>query len=199
MPTARDDLLAAAAAAQRADEALHDAVRAARAAGMSWQEVGDLLGTSRQAAHQRFRGHDDGRSAGSSAPVAPETVARSTLEALLAGDVHGVRRALTSTARRTLTADLLGDLADDVTEVLGPGPRIGPTRRHRTDGAVVPDRTVPDGQAVVVRAEVSAGALPSSEEPAGHLAPLVAHVLVGRTGRVAGLSLRAVAHESWPL
>ncbi|GAB3156846.1 hypothetical protein GCM10027258_64030 [Amycolatopsis stemonae] len=37
-----------------AEATLRDAVDAARAAGHTWQEIGDLLGTSRQAAFQRF-------------------------------------------------------------------------------------------------------------------------------------------------
>lgn len=37
-----------------AEAELRDAVDAARAAGHTWQEIGDLLGTSRQAAFQRF-------------------------------------------------------------------------------------------------------------------------------------------------
>jgi Protein of unknown function (DUF3887) len=39
-----------------AEAALQDAVDRARAAGQSWREIGDVLGTSRQAAFQRF-GH----------------------------------------------------------------------------------------------------------------------------------------------
>ncbi|MFD5824658.1 DUF3887 domain-containing protein [Lentzea sp. NPDC060358] len=37
-----------------AEARLRDAVEAAREAGHTWQEIGDLLGTSRQAAFQRF-------------------------------------------------------------------------------------------------------------------------------------------------
>lgn len=37
-----------------AEGTLRDAVDVARAAGHTWQEIGDLLGTSRQAAFQRF-------------------------------------------------------------------------------------------------------------------------------------------------
>lgn len=37
-----------------AEATLRDAVDAARAAGHTWQEIGNLLGTSRQAAFQRF-------------------------------------------------------------------------------------------------------------------------------------------------
>lgn len=46
---------AAALAAARAADELTDAVRAARAAGVSWRKVGLLVGTSGQAAHERWR------------------------------------------------------------------------------------------------------------------------------------------------
>lgn len=53
-----DDGLGAVAAAQDrardAEEALRQAVEQARTAGHTWQEIGDVLGTSRQAAFQRF-------------------------------------------------------------------------------------------------------------------------------------------------
>lgn len=37
-----------------AERELDHAVTAARAAGVSWQRIGDAVGTSRQAAHQRW-------------------------------------------------------------------------------------------------------------------------------------------------
>ena len=40
--------------AQQAEEALRASVEDARSAGHTWQEIGDVLGTSRQAAFQRF-------------------------------------------------------------------------------------------------------------------------------------------------
>lgn len=43
------------------DQVLHDSVEAARASQVSWQQVGDILGISRQAAFQRFRNPDDPR------------------------------------------------------------------------------------------------------------------------------------------
>jgi hypothetical protein len=52
------DLLAAVAealaAVRGAEERLRDAVDAARSSGRTWAEIGDVLGTSRQAAFQRF-------------------------------------------------------------------------------------------------------------------------------------------------
>jgi hypothetical protein len=38
----------------RSEQALLDAVTTARANGMTWQRLGELLGTSAQAAHQRY-------------------------------------------------------------------------------------------------------------------------------------------------
>lgn len=38
-----------------AEEALADAVRLARSGGASWSQIGDIVGTTRQAAHQRWR------------------------------------------------------------------------------------------------------------------------------------------------
>jgi hypothetical protein len=48
------ELVGAATALAHAEEGVVRAVRAARGAGASWAEVGDALGTSRQAAQQRF-------------------------------------------------------------------------------------------------------------------------------------------------
>jgi hypothetical protein len=48
------ELLAAATELARAEALVDRAVRAARGAGASWAEVGAALGTSRQAAQQRF-------------------------------------------------------------------------------------------------------------------------------------------------
>jgi hypothetical protein len=45
---------AARVGAEEADRLLHDAVTRARRAGHSWEAIGALLGTSRQAAQQRF-------------------------------------------------------------------------------------------------------------------------------------------------
>jgi hypothetical protein len=60
--------------AQAVDEALRAAVLRARAAGRTWQTIGDLLGTSRQAAFQRF-----GR------PIDPRTGEPMTTQALTPG------------------------------------------------------------------------------------------------------------------
>jgi Protein of unknown function (DUF3887) len=67
-------LAAARDLASVAGEAMQQAVDQARAAGHSWREIGDVLGTTRQAAFQRF-GH----------PVDPRTGAPMSTE-IAAGD-----------------------------------------------------------------------------------------------------------------
>jgi hypothetical protein len=72
-----DSPLEAVAAAREmaaaAEAALQAAVDHARAAGQSWREIGEVLGTTRQAAFQRF-GHPV--EPGTSVPVQPEMVQR---------------------------------------------------------------------------------------------------------------------------
>lgn len=62
-----------------AETALQAAVDRARAAGQSWRDIGEILGTSRQAAFQRF-GHpvDPRTGAAMTRTVAPIAVARAT-------------------------------------------------------------------------------------------------------------------------
>jgi hypothetical protein len=47
-------IVEAAHAATDADQQLHDAVTAAREAGVTWAAIGAVLGTTRQAAFKRF-------------------------------------------------------------------------------------------------------------------------------------------------
>jgi hypothetical protein len=54
---------AARVGAEEADRLLHDAVIRARRAGHSWEAIGALLGTSRQAAQQRFAAREETGSA----------------------------------------------------------------------------------------------------------------------------------------
>lgn len=51
---AMDQVAASVHALTRAETALHDAVGAARASGVSWQVIGSGVGMSRQAAQKRF-------------------------------------------------------------------------------------------------------------------------------------------------
>lgn len=51
----------AATASDAAHHAVHEAVGRARSAGLSWSEIGQILGISRQAAYQRFGKRSGGR------------------------------------------------------------------------------------------------------------------------------------------
>lgn len=50
-----DAVFAAWRALGEADATLHDSVRAARREGRTWDEIGRVLGITRQSAHERFR------------------------------------------------------------------------------------------------------------------------------------------------
>lgn len=58
LPDLLHRITSAEAELHRATAALNDAVSEAREAGATWQQVGDALGVSRQAAAQRFTPHD---------------------------------------------------------------------------------------------------------------------------------------------
>lgn len=190
---------AALAAAARAEQELVDAVHAARRAGLSWQQLADLLGVTRQAAAQRF-----GEEAGTPGPVpassplslhggsadAPVTqraghLGAHLVERLLARDLGAVRELLSSTARRQLTREVLGALADEVPDLVGTVRHVELTTVRTPEGHPPRSESLP----LVARLELVAE----------HGRP-VAHVLVGRAGSVGGLSIRpSDAHETWPL
>lgn len=105
-----DPLVAVASARQLAravDDALRAAVTRARDAGRTWQEIGDLLGTTRQAAFQRF-----GR------PIDPRTGAPMTQETLPGAAEKGA--AFFADLMAGNYATLEPELDETVTERLGP-------------------------------------------------------------------------------
>ena len=53
-PTTLVEVLLARDESARAEQALHDAVARARESGQTWSAIGIVLGTTRQAAQQRF-------------------------------------------------------------------------------------------------------------------------------------------------
>jgi hypothetical protein len=65
-------MLAARERAVAANESLQDAVDRARDAGHSWREIGEVLGTTRQAAFQRFGHPVDPRPASPTPSVPPD-------------------------------------------------------------------------------------------------------------------------------
>ncbi|HEX3751011.1 MAG TPA: DUF3887 domain-containing protein [Streptosporangiaceae bacterium] len=110
------DLLAA------AEAALQAAVDRARAAGQSWRDVGDVLGTSRQAAFQRF-GHpvDPGTGTAMTRTVAPGAVERATefVACFTAGRWEEVLGQLDDRLRERLSAERLASGWAQMTGMFG--------------------------------------------------------------------------------
>jgi hypothetical protein len=149
--TSPEDAVAAARDLSAAAEAaLQAAVDRARAAGQSWREIGDVLGTSRQAAFQRF-GH----------PVDPRTGEPMTR----AVPLGAVQRATEFLARFTAARweEVLGDFNEFMRErhdvnrlASGWAHLIGMFGSYRGSGEVSP---VPagDGTVVDIRLDFEAG------------------------------------------
>ena len=135
-----DGLTAVAAAfeqARGADEALRRAVAEARARGRTWQEIGDAIGTSRQAAYQRF-GHvlPDTPPAGATLPgAAGKAVA--LLADLIAGHWDDVRRDFDERMAATLTTGLLAGAWTETIATVGACERMGEPGTLRVGGYTV--------------------------------------------------------------
>jgi len=110
------------------DQVLHDSVEDARANEVSWQQIGDLLGISRQAAFQRFRNPDD--------PRGNEHMRTKTNEALIpkaeqiyheleADNYEAVASEMTFVAQRVLNRRKVMDVWADVRSTAGSLESIG--------------------------------------------------------------------------
>ena len=123
-----------------AGEALQQAVDRARAAGDSWREIGDVLGTTRQAAFQRF-GHpvDPRTGAPMSTKIAPGTVGRAvTIVACLAeGRWEEARRDFSAKMSEALDGRRLADAWARMASLVGGYEGMGEPFAHR-----VADHTV---------------------------------------------------------
>lgn len=91
---------------RRSQARLVDLVVGARAAGVSWQAIGDALGVSRQAAFKRFGGADV--HAENENDMVTQTIdlidrTRAVFERLNAGDYEAVRTQMTYACARTLS------------------------------------------------------------------------------------------------
>lgn len=105
-------LRAAATALHLAERALGDAVHRARAAGHSWAAIGDVLGTSRQAAFKRFGAPRDPRTGEPMAATEPDAAVATTerVFALLdAGRYDDLRVLMPDDVARVLTRDVVLD------------------------------------------------------------------------------------------
>nr|WP_167478816.1 DUF3887 domain-containing protein [Nocardia arthritidis] len=127
--------------ARSADEALRAAVDRARDAGHTWQEIGEVLGTTRQAAFQRFGRHIDP----ATGAVMPRESTRTDLVehavALLGAWREGrwaeVRRDFDDTALREITEDRLADAWATVVGLVGRYEGMGAPFTRRTGAHIM--------------------------------------------------------------
>jgi hypothetical protein len=135
-----DALGAAQDLATAAGEAMQQAVDQARAAGHSWREIGDVLGTTRQAAFQRFGHPVDPRTG---APMSTEIAAGAADRALavLASMTEGrwgeARRDFNAQMSQRLDAKRLADGWARMAALVGAYEGMGEPFAHR-----VADHTV---------------------------------------------------------
>ncbi len=114
------------------EDAMRDAVAQARAAGATWQEVGDALGASRQAAFQRF-----GRPAAPPVdPAAAERAVRVLLD-LVHGRVDPVLRRFTERMAEAVPEARLRETVDRVTGLVGAYRGMGEPFAHRAGDLTV--------------------------------------------------------------
>jgi hypothetical protein len=117
-----------------AGEAMQQAVDRARAAGRSWREIGDVLGTTRQAAFQRF-GHpvDPRTGAPMSTDVAPGVADRAVaIFAFLAeGHWEQARRDFNAKMSEALDADGLAAAWARMASLVGGYEGMGEPFAHR--------------------------------------------------------------------
>jgi len=133
-----------------AEAALQGAVDRARAAGQSWREIGDVLGTSRQAAFQRFGHPVDPRTGSAMSREVPSGVlqrATEFLDRFTAGRWDEVLADMDDGIRGRLTADRLAS---------GWAQTIGMFGGYQDMGRVAPVM-VGDGAVVDVELRFEAG------------------------------------------
>jgi glucuronate isomerase len=117
-----------------AGEAMQQAVDQARAAGHSWREIGDVLGTTRQAAFQRF-GHpvDPRTGAPMSTVIAAGAVDRAVtiLASMAEGQWEEARRDFNAQMTQRLDASLLADGWARMVGLVGAYEGMGEPFAHR--------------------------------------------------------------------
>ena len=153
-----------------AGEALQQAVDRARAAGHSWREIGDVLGTTRQAAFQRF-GHpvDPRTGVPMSTKIAPGTADRAVtiLTCLAEGRWEEARRDFNAKMSQALDGRRLADAWARMASLVGGYEGMGEPFAHR----------VADHGVVEIPLRFEAG-------------EATARVVFDEEGKVAGLWLR---------
>lgn len=127
-------LTAARELASAAGEALQEAVDRARDAGHSWREIGDVLGTTRQAAFQRF-GHpiDPRTGVAMSTEVPPGTAGRAAaiVASIADGKWQEARQDFNEPMSEGLDATQLADSWTRVVSLFGSYEGMGEPSAHR--------------------------------------------------------------------
>jgi hypothetical protein len=130
--TGIDAVIAARELRRLTELAMHDAVDRARSAGATWQEIGDALGASRQAAFQRF-----GRPPEAPADPQASPQAVSLLLDLVEGRYADVRRDFDEQMTELLTVAKLAETMARVSGLLGDYRGMGEPFAHRAGDLTV--------------------------------------------------------------
>ena len=104
------------------DQALHDSVEQARAQRVSWQQIGDVLGISRQAAFQRFRNPNDPRGSSPMRTTSNNSLipsAEAVYHQIAGGDYESVGGQMTFLVQRVLNEKKVMGVWSDVTATAG--------------------------------------------------------------------------------
>lgn len=176
----------------RAERSLSDAVHRAREHGHTWQEIGDVLGVSRQAAFKRFGVVLDPETA---KPVAPQRtadvlgLAAEAFERIAKGDHAWVRERMTSACARQVTVKRIRGVWRDVLAEMGPFEAIDDATPLAPDGSPL--------------AQVGAGEVPVPAIArlvlAHEAGQTVARVMVNRAGQISGMLVGPPeAEPHWP-
>jgi Protein of unknown function (DUF3887) len=120
---ALEALLCARTLADASEDATRLLVADARAAGRTWQEIGQLLSVSRQAAQQRFRARAGEEQVEGAAAL--KRRATEIVEQIAAGDLEGASVDWDQTLREKLTHEALAEAWQQVSAGTGGLERIG--------------------------------------------------------------------------
>jgi hypothetical protein len=127
-----DAVAAARDLARLTEDAMHDAVARARTGGATWQEIGDALGASRQAAYQRF-----GRPAAPPADPAAGERARRVLVDLVEGRTAPVTELFDERMAEAVSEARIRETLDRVAGLVGAYRGMGEPFAHRAGDLTV--------------------------------------------------------------
>ena len=187
---ALDEVRAAVDTLSSAEKALTEAVGLARQAGHTWQQIGETLGITRQAAFKRF-GHvvdpvtGDTVTLATTAPVA--TLTEQVVTWLASGKLNDLHQAMTWTCRRQLPQRELANVWAEVLAMVGAVERLD---SHQVRNA--------HGQALIEDAEVGETyPVPAIGRVIVHheAGESVCHVAFSRDGKVSGVLLAMADDE----